>query len=529
MSHSAVTHHRVPIQVLPYSLPALRKLLVDAGHAMASSYIDRKHHIEYFREYFTHFTSKAKGDVTIVVESHYTDRDFLEDYAAYYVRGFEGKYSSICTRLHFFQGGFTREDLEAVVLGQRDVESLGDYIGFVVARPLPSAVIGRTCLKTYDDDGGRRHYPVIREYEVHLLGLDFTVQSIAFQEQDTVAAACATSALWSTFQRTGKLFQHPIPSPVEVTRTATEQLPGLRRAFPNKGLNTLQISGAVKRIGLEPEVAGFSSEAVLQATAYAFLRARIPVILMCGLYDVSDPDKPKFYKDRPEAGHAVAIMGYSLGSKASIPYPDKLGTLLESSRIDELYVHDDQVGPFARLRFGGPKLDLSHLDELGSQSKNVELTMESSWRAPGTDAKPGSVCFAPETLVIPLYHKIRIPLDPILEKLFIVDEQFEKLRRAGTLNLGGRLEWEVYLQNGSDLKRDFRDNGLSRGLDRGTLMGLLERPHPRFVWRATASVNGRPVLEVIYDATDIEQGDYLLDFIWYDKKVVADLPAQSQE
>ena len=28
-----------------------------------------------------------------------------------------------------------------------------NYLGFIVVKPLPSTVVGRTCLKTYDDDG----------------------------------------------------------------------------------------------------------------------------------------------------------------------------------------------------------------------------------------------------------------------------------------------------------------------------------------------------------------------------------------
>ena len=35
-------------------------------------------------------------------------------------------------------------------------------------------------------------------------------------------AACATSALWSLFQKTAKIFQHSIPSPVEITKIDTD-------------------------------------------------------------------------------------------------------------------------------------------------------------------------------------------------------------------------------------------------------------------------------------------------------------------
>ena len=51
------------------------------------------------------------------------------------------------------------------------------------------------------------------------------VKSLSFQEQDHEVAACATSALWSIFHGTGKMFQHPILSPVEITKVAFEIMP----------------------------------------------------------------------------------------------------------------------------------------------------------------------------------------------------------------------------------------------------------------------------------------------------------------
>src|SRR5262249_17736969 len=98
--------------------------------------------------------------------------------------------------------------------------------------PLPRTIVGRTCLKTYPHDS-RRDFPITRDYEANLFGMPLRVESLAFQEQDSVAAACATSALWSAFHGTGKQFQHPIPSPVEISKAATAHLPLDTRTFPN--------------------------------------------------------------------------------------------------------------------------------------------------------------------------------------------------------------------------------------------------------------------------------------------------------
>jgi hypothetical protein len=42
---------------------------------------ERKSHLTYFDEYFTEIGTK-----TVLIEETYTDRDYLEDYAAYYAR-----------------------------------------------------------------------------------------------------------------------------------------------------------------------------------------------------------------------------------------------------------------------------------------------------------------------------------------------------------------------------------------------------------------------------------------------------------
>jgi len=86
-------------------------------------------------------------------------------------------------------------------------------------------IIGRTCLKTYGDDGGRRHYSSTQLVTSHLFGIPLQINTLPFQEQDSVVAACATSALWTVFHGSGYLLQHTIPSPVEITKKTTSLLP----------------------------------------------------------------------------------------------------------------------------------------------------------------------------------------------------------------------------------------------------------------------------------------------------------------
>ncbi|MGD9730294.1 MAG: hypothetical protein AB7V39_28490, partial [Nitrospiraceae bacterium] len=191
-------------QVHPYSLDALQRLF--QTHAGASEeFVAGKFHSIYFRDYFR--ALKAK---TIVVEEHYVDRDYLEDFVGYYGRCFRppGRY---CVRIHFFRSSFAVEDLDNFLANQSNRKSFlrskfksKQYLGFVVVKPLPKTFIGRTCLRTYPTASTGRHFPALRDYDVSLFGVSLTVRSLAFQEQDTEVARCATAALWSTFQGTAK-------------------------------------------------------------------------------------------------------------------------------------------------------------------------------------------------------------------------------------------------------------------------------------------------------------------------------------
>jgi hypothetical protein len=260
---------------------------------------------------------------------------------------------------------------------------------------------------------------------------------------------------------------------------------------------------------LEPEVLAVRNKAQLQSTAYAYLRAGIPCLLIARLFDVSDPGNPIPYDNDWESTHAVAVTGYSMGKAESEPYPDT-DTLLRSSRLDKLYAHDDQVGPFSRLEFDGPclKVDLG-----GAQLLEVDFTMRSSWR--DEDGKIGSVAFAPDALIVPVYHKIRVEYDLILHRVLSIDEDLRHPLGADAPSLIGPrdLQWDVFLTSATDFKKEIRD---AAELLANVKWTHLERPLPRFLWRASCYLLGNRVVDILYDATDIAQSTTLeVARVWY--------------
>jgi len=471
--------------VNPFNLDALIDISVASSHRGSRRAIANKQHIKFLGEYLPNI-----GAETIVVEKKYVDRAFLEDYAGYYSRCFQ-EYNRFCTRLHFFKVPFSKGDLEAALLGRNDAlkNTLNEnYCGFIVLRPLPDKIFGRTCLTTYPNNGAIREFPPNRDYPVNLFGIDLTVNTLAHQEQDREVAACATSALWSLFNSTSKLFQHSIPSPVEITKAATRYNTQPSRSIPNQGLSALQQATAIRSVGLETLLIGVKQEGeavqinLLKAAFYAYVKAKIPILISTNLI-VDNTDKKNL------GFHAITGIGYHFGNEAPSPIRDN-APVLKSTQIDRIYVHDDQVGPFSKLSF-----------------ENNEIT--TSWTHEGGADK---VFAEPRHIIVPLYHKIRSEFLDIYEQITSFDAAIEQYRGHRD-NFDARLCWDIYLTDISTLRKEYLHNTT---IPDDIRINILAENKPKYLWRATALHKDTVVLDLLFDATDLSTDTFLCDAVPYE-------------
>lgn len=492
-------------EAFAYDLARLVALIAEGSYHKSEEEIRHKRHIDYLDRYLSHIAPK-----TLVVERQYVDRDFLEDFAAYYVRCFP-RYEKTCTRIHFFRNTFSQEELIACLGGDENSLSAEamrtNYLGFMVIKPLPQTVIGRTCLTTYEETS-KRFFPAAREREfgANLFGISLPIpRTLPFQEQDSVVAACATSALWTVFQATAREFQHQLLSPIEITKAATHLLPTETRVIPNRGLSKQMMAHAIKSVNLEPFLIRVSEAYLLQAAIYSYVHARIPLILGVALADGTCDDDL-----RPLGMHALAVAGYSLDGP---PKPiTASGLLLRASRMDKIYVHDDQIGPFARMELLDGTVTLKHADG-GTQTVNTALS--TSWPS---SANSGRVRAIPDMLLVPLYHKLRISWEWALLRVTEINAFLAQLTNAlHVLNLNA-LEWDVYVTNVNEVRREMR---AADGVPPSKRFAAVTRPMPRFIWRATAWRDGKPVVDVLFDATDVDTADALVQALIYDDFALA--------
>ena len=428
--------------------------------------------IKYIDAYLQSLNAKCA-----VVEQKYVDRDFLEDYTRYYSRCFKS-YDRSCWRVHFFTTDYSEQNIcDALTSGNDDdkVRLQESYLGFVVIRPLPQTVIGRTCLRPYMEENGR-NYKALCDVSVSFFGVHLTIRCMPFQEQDSTVAACATCALWSAFKVTANFFQHEVYTPGKITELATSHGLSSVRSLPNgSGLTINDVLYAIRHVGLDPVVVRAGSEtlgeSVILGNIYSYLGLGISVVV---LGDIVNSEGKKI------GGHAINVNGYHLIEKG-VPRVGR-SSRLRACLIDKLYVHDDQVGPYARAQIqddGSHGRWILKYDDMPEEEMAVKI-------------------FVPQYLIIPVYQKIRVSYDEVWNCAYQFDAIINVLP-----DLVGMLEWDIVLCASNDVKSVVR---CSNRIAAGEKLRFLTTGLPKYIWKLTLSYKGDKWAVFCIDATDAGQG-----------------------
>jgi hypothetical protein len=460
------------VQILTYSEDNLSLAL--SNKYTSPELVKVKNHFDYFKKYLGSSGLDAK---TILIEENYISRDFLHDYASYYALCFE-KYEKVCRRVHFFDIAVHEEEFARMLLLPKEetVEFWKHYVGFIVIKPIPLTMVGYTVLKTYSNnqDINDRNFWGLRDYKIHLYGNEVILHSLAFQEQDSVLAACATTAIWSMLNKAAVDFHTILKSPSQITNDADKVSPDGSRLFPNKGLSILQISQAILNSGLVSEIKEgdirshnypyrVTSIHYLKKILNAYSPIGIPIILVVRVPSGGD-----------HGLHAITVSGFK--TIAPQPVPSQKTIRYMSDNIDRIYVHDDQWGPFARVNLFN------------------DADLETPWTEndKATPKRPTLVT----NIVVPVYPKIRISyqdlevivvgLDRILT--FFFDTQ-----------ILADLVWDIKIDYSENYKRTIKNSGL----DDAEKIEILTESLPKYIWIASCYVGVYKLFCFTFDATNI--------------------------
>lgn len=511
-------HRRLPPwEIKDYSIDNFVDA-VAANSKASREFVLLKNHVTYLEGYFAHKSIAAK---TMVIEHDYIDQGYLDDFAEYYVHCFS-HYKKRCTRIHFFRSSFSSDFFDNLLQGippagttLRKAQGFlrKKYCGFIVIKPLPETVFGRTCLKTYPELP-KRHYRGITSFKANLFGLELEVASLPFQEQDRVVAACATSALWSVLHSTSRKLNHSVLSPAAITKIAYQALPNSDGQFPSLGLAMDQMSCAMRAVGLEVDVfTAVTDISLFKSSLYAYLRNGLPIlfVFMCA---ESSADK-QLVLDTDDL-HAVAVTGYRREQgKAGAPRNPCPGDFcLRAERIDRIYAHDDGVGPFAKMVFQEHEGSIinARTEEIIAPDEVAPYFLSTSWPA----ERGSNLRAVPAYLLVPLPYAVKLKFGSIHD---VIDSFSGAVDRAWRCLLTSEesIEWSIYLTSTNELKKELLSESDKSGLQGSSLKDTLLRGFPKYVWRARALTGEQCRQEFIFDATAIEQDSYMLHTIRYDE------------
>jgi hypothetical protein len=381
------------VSCYPFDIADFEAVVCKASHGFADD--PPTEQVAYLGRY-----AARLGARSFVVERHYIDRHFTEEFGLYYARCLTPP-PSVCSRIHFFSRQLSNAEFDELLVSavqsveqkQKLEEALSEaYLGFVVIRPLPHVPVGRTILRPLDDNPEREIFVTTRN-TVHLLGLELKLTGLAFQQQDRAVGACATAALWMAMSRAARLEGGRAPTPAFIAEAASRHTVEQGRALPSRGLTIGQVTDAIRACGFAPEVlraTGNQPEFFL-AMLFCYLRSGIPVVLILGGEGVDE-------------AHAVTAVGYRVG-----PARSEFETLLptRSMRIEQLYVHDDRLGPYARA-----KLNIWALpaEEEREAPPSAGLFLEIG-RDEGADKQEGPLLV--RCAIVPVYPKLRISSEDV--------------------------------------------------------------------------------------------------------------------
>jgi hypothetical protein len=417
--------------------------------------------------------------VSAIEESHYIDRDYIEDLALFYARSLRS-YPNHCRRLHFFSSIVDETRWREVTASARNdyeracTELTTSYLGFSVIRPLPFHPVGRTVLVTLGPNAtdGKREFAGLRNYHPHLAGLKLNVGGLAFQQQDQGVSACATTAVWTALHGAAHSEALKVPTPSEITQAASRYLLMNGRTLPSEGLAIQQICEAIRDAGLAPVLVPATSDIVDRGVLDVFLRSGFPAVLAV------IPDKAR----TGDAGHAICAVGMKIGSVQPQTNPD-LQYRDGSTALKALYVHDDRLGPYAIARLEAMTLP--------DTTRRPQTKLVIKW--PGAKFDDESVRLY--GIVVPVPMKVRLPVTRLRAVAHVVGQaigaalpQFERSATIsaryvlGTTYSRGLIQSKI---SDAGLRQVTENLALSRYL------GLIE-----------VSALDQPVVDVILDCTE---------------------------
>jgi hypothetical protein len=416
-----------------------------------------------------HFLRNRAQARHVIVERSYIDRDHRSSASYFYSQQFRAT-PRLCSRYHFFRG----ETPPSLQPGQEF--PAGDYLGYVVQRPLAEAAIGRTVLR-FDVAGVPNTYLSCEAvFRPHLNESELLVAGVPYCQQDSAIMSCAETSIWAAARIMKKRYGHPLVLASQVATLDTVGFLSMGRILPSGGLTTDQMAHIVTSLGFGTlyydRKATKSTEQPWEwdpiSICAPYLASGIPVILV-------------------GQEHAVTACG-------AITYHDRGSAKATGSSelhrtrdwIRALIVQDDAQGPYRLMPRSKPEYDALSAEGHG----DLLIPEGSAWWRTAADIEaaliplPQKVYFTAEDVhaIAAEYlggHAFQKRIRPRLERLAENGLEGAKMLLDALAGKHGGVVYSVRCRKSVEVRRDFGGQPHENPHLREFLRDV---PLPRLVW-----------------------------------------------
>jgi hypothetical protein len=426
--------------------------------------------LEPFSAILTAIANSPHACKSVLFEYDYVDKDYQDEYAAFYCKAFK-QYKSRCVRLHFFSRAIPR----------RTKWNFGryaeHYFGYVVIRPTDLQRVGRTVLRPTVTDPDRQFVHCSVECHAHILGETFTVAGMPFIQQDTQVGACAQASLWMLARYMSRRFGYREFLPSEINQLAKANMAVGRLLPAQDGLNPYQMLDALSGMGIPAlfysrDAFAQCSKHIMQAfpvdpTASADLRAAQQVLqntlqLADIAYRYIESGLPVILGT---SSHALVAIGHT--------YDPSIQARISIERIPSFYVNNDNKGPYREM----PIFATSLSDYSFGQVDRIIPVLPPEVTLRGEEAET----MARES-IDELLNRVLPGPPPLNYRDFIT--QHINTALAGKLE---KMEFRTFLQSSVEFQASMRQSMSCGNFDREVGRVLLQLAYPKYIWITEAS------------------------------------------
>ncbi len=488
-------------EILPFNREHLITALTfvnDKGQPLHPDYsIADSPHFDYLFSYLYKDNGDDLNCQTIVVEDKYFSESYFTDYISYYINCYAAV-SKTCRRVHFFSKDFEENEfLEAVF--NHTHPAWDSYLGYIVVKPIPRGTIGATLLKHYhkrraNQQTGRRCFFAVKDYHANLFGKHLTISSMIYQEQDGIVGACATAALWFALHQLNRVFNIPVLTPAQITLAAGYRRDTMEPMIPSRGLTIEQVLKATYSFGLTADA--FSLDEIkpgnqdnqqlyqdemlaIRLFVNAYMHLKIPLLLGLKLLGLEP------YED---AYHLVTIAGCRFDDEV---LPNDTAYLAAS--MDRFFAHDDQVGPFSKIKL----LDWDVAEEttghfLTSWKKEILQgdTDENKLKARG------------EVIVAPLSNSIKLSFKEVYQEAGYLHYLLEEWKDTVPGTVANTCCLDFFIIESNRYKNYILEHNYELEAEREN---ILFHSLPRYIWviQGLNRLSRRLLFDVLYDPYNV--------------------------